>query len=296
MQIIKSIEEMQSVSGKLKAIGKTISFVPTMGYLHEGHAGLIKRSRELADVVIASVFVNPTQFGPNEDFDKYPRDLERDSKIAESAGCDYLFHPTVSEMYPRGFGSGIIVSGVTEVLEGEKRPGHFDGVALVVAKLFNAVMPDIAVFGQKDYQQTLVIKKMVRDLNFPIKIVIAPTVREATGLAMSSRNSYLDPTQRERASIIFHALEEARKAVSKGTHERKVLNAIILNKLRSVQEIKIDYVATALAETLEQPDSFLPGEKIVFLVAAFFGRTRLIDNALATIPDDPNVKKFVEGI
>lgn len=275
---------MQSLSRQLSHQGVVIGCVPTMGYLHDGHLNLIRKAKELADYVVVTLFVNPKQFGPNEDFERYPRDFDRDCKLAEQTGCDAIFAPDILEMYPIGFSTSISVHNITKKFEGERRPGHFDGVALVVAKLFNAVKPDIAVFGQKDYQQTLVIKQLVRDLNFDIKIVVAPTVREPDGLAMSSRNTYLTPELRAKANVLFNALEDAIKAIEEGCRERKVINAILHKRLRTVPEIKIDYACAALADNLDEPDVFLAGDHVVLLIACYLGTTRLIDNALVTIP------------
>jgi len=284
MQIITKISEMQKISRELRSNGKKIAVVPTMGYLHEGHLSLVKIASELADVVITTIFVNPKQFAPNEDFDRYPRDFERDKKALESQKCDYLFYPEINEMYPKDFSTYIQMQGITKVFEGESRPTHFDGVALVVLKLFNITKADIAVFGQKDYQQTLVVKQLVNDLNLDIQIVVAPIVREANGLAMSSRNRYLTEKEREIASIIFVALEEAKRAIASGERRRKIINSIVMSTLRSVPEIKIDYVHTVKADNLEIVDEFLPGEEIVILVACWIGRTRLIDNSTTKIP------------
>ncbi len=284
MKVIRTIKEMQLFSQGMKLQNKKIGCVPTMGFLHRGHESLITRAKDLSDCVVVSIFVNPTQFGPNEDFDRYPRAFENDCKLIESAGADAVFAPDVLEMYPVGFLTEVKIGKVTEKFEGERRPGHFEGVALVVAKLFNAIKPDIAVFGQKDYQQTLVIKKMIRDLNFGIDIVIAPTMRESDGLAMSSRNTYLSPAIREKATILFQALEEAIKAIESGTKERKIINAIMHKTLRSELEIKIDYAVSALSNNLEEPDVFLAGDHIVLLLACFLGKTRLIDNAVVTVP------------
>lgn len=275
---------MQSVSRELSQKLLKIACVPTMGYLHEGHLNLIRKAKELADVVVVTLFVNPTQFGPNEDFEKYPRDFERDCMLASGAGADIMFAPDVLEMYPIGFSTNVSIGNITEKFEGERRPGHFDGVALIVTKLFNAVKPDIAIFGQKDYQQTLLIKRLVTDLNIDIRIVIAPTMREADGLAMSSRNTYLSKEDRERAPILFMALEEAIHAIQNGTKERKVINAILHKTLRTIPQIKIDYALSALADNLDEPDEYLAGDRVVLLLACFLGRTRLIDNALVTIP------------
>lgn len=296
MQIINDISQMQCISREAQKNGKKVACVPTMGYLHEGHASLIDRARENADLVIVTLFVNPTQFAPNEDFESYPRDVEHDTRVAESHGANYIFAPDVKKMYPIGYQSYVSVERVTQKFEGEKRPSHFRGVATVVAKLFNATLPQVAVFGRKDYQQTLVIKQMVRDLNFPIEIIIAPTIRESDGLAMSSRNKYLSQGDRAKSSILFLAIEDARHAIESGELSRVAINSIMLRTLRSVPEIKIDYIAAADAETLDEPEIFLPGESIVLLLACYLGKTRLIDNAVVTIPNQLNEKNFIEGI
>ncbi len=284
MRIIKTVAEMHEVSDNCRRNGLKIAVVPTMGFLHQGHLSLIRRAKEFADIVITTLFVNPTQFGPNEDYDRYPRNFERDCDLANEAGCDYLFNPEVLEMYPIGFSTSVIMKNVTEKFEGERRPGHFNGVALVVAKLFNATRPDFAVFGQKDYQQTLVIKQMTLDLNFGIKIIIAPTLREYDGLAMSSRNTYLSDEERTKANVLFNALEAAKQAIEGGCRERKVINATLHKTLREVPEIRIDYALSACADNLDEPDTFVSGETIVLLLAVYLGKTRLIDNALVTIP------------
>ncbi len=287
---------MQKISRELKDKGKRIAVVPTMGYLHEGHLSLVRHAQELADIVIATIFVNPKQFGPNEDFDQYPRDFNRDNSLLESIGCDYIFYPDVSDIYPLSYATEINMSGVANVLEGESRPGHFNGVALVVLKLFNITKADVSIFGQKDFQQTLVIKQLVRDFNLDIQVIIYPIVREPYGLAMSSRNRYLSEVEREKSSIIFVALDEAKKAVAKGERRRKMINSVILTTLRQVPELKIDYVYTAKAENLEITDEFLPGEEIVMLIAVWMGRTRLIDNSMTKIPITLNDNNFIEGI
>jgi pantoate--beta-alanine ligase len=286
MLVIEKVAEMQEISTDLRKNGKVIAVVPTMGYFHEGHVSLMKKAKEFGDVVITTHFVNPTQFAPNEDFEKYPRDFNRDSKIAEQSGTDYLFYPEVKEMYPDGYSSLIAMGGVTKKFEGITRPNHFNGVATVVAKLFNATLPDFAVFGQKDYQQTLVIKQLVRDLNFPVKIIISPTLRQSDGLAMSSRNVYLSTKERTEASVLFNSLEKAREAILGGERKRKVINAIMHNSLRSVAAIKIDYASSARADDLDEPEEFVPGELIVLLMAVHLGKTRLIDNALVTLPSN----------
>lgn len=283
MKVINKISEMQQISRDMQSQGKTIAVVPTMGYLHEGHLSLVRTASNLADIVITTIFVNPKQFAPNEDFERYPRDFERDKNLLESVNCDYLFYPEINEIYPTGYSTFIQMTGITKVFEGESRPTHFDGVALVVLKLFNITKANIAIFGQKDYQQTLVVKQLAKDLNLDIKIVVAPIVREANGLAMSSRNRYLSDKERESASILFIALEEAKKAIASGERRRKIINSIIISTLRTVPDIKIDYVHTVKANNLEIVDEFLPGEEIVMLIACWMGRTRLIDNSTTKI-------------
>jgi pantoate--beta-alanine ligase len=284
MKVITTPEEMQAISQQNKFEGKKIAVVPTMGFLHNGHLTLVKKAKEVADIVITTLFVNPKQFAPNEDFERYPRDFERDKKLLIESGCDYLFSPDISSIYPIDFATSISIGGVTKVFEGESRPNHFDGVALIVLKLFNITLADIGLFGQKDYQQTLVIKKLVKDLNVNIKLLITPTVREANGLAMSSRNRYLTDEEKNKASIIFLSLEEARKAIAHGERRRKMINSVVISTLRSIPEIKIDYVATVKSENLELADEFLPGEEVVILIACFINQTRLIDNTIIKIP------------
>lgn len=286
---------MQKISNLHRAKDQIIAVVPTMGYLHEGHLSLIRKARKISDIVITTLFVNPAQFAPNEDYDQYPKDLERDSKLANTNGTDYLFSPSVNEMYPVGYSTNVHVNKITEIFEGKFRPTHFDGVTTVVSKLFNATLPDKAVFGQKDFQQALVIKRMVKDLNFNIEIITSPTIRESDGLAKSSRNSYLTPDERTKAGILFLAMEEARHEIEKGERRRKIINAIMHKKLREVKEIKIDYAASANAEDLSTPEEFLPGEKIVLLLACYLNKTRLIDNMTVKIPERLNESNFKKG-
>lgn len=274
---------MRRLAETLRAEGKTVGCVPTMGYLHEGHASLIRIAAERSDVVVVTVFVNPTQFAPNEDFESYPRDFERDSKIADDNGAEIIFNPEADQMYPEGYSTYVRVKGVSEVLEGFSRSTHFEGVATVVAKLFNAVKPHVAVFGQKDYQQSLVIRRLTEDLNFGIEIVVAPIVREADGLAMSSRNKYLSPAQRKEAAIVNKALRAAEKLALAGETDRKALNAEMYKTVREVESARIDYVKAVRAETLEEPEKFARGEEIALLAAVYVGSTRLIDNLLVKI-------------
>jgi pantoate--beta-alanine ligase len=296
MKVIKTIKEMQRIADKLREEGKKIAVVPTMGYLHEGHTSLMKIAREHSDFVITTLFVNPTQFAPHEDFTTYPRNFDRDFRIAEEHGCDILFNPEVDEMYPHGFATSIKINNVTEKFEGEKRPGHFDGVATVVCKLFTATKAHFGVFGQKDVQQTIVIKKLVDDLNLDIKIIVAPTLRQSDGLAMSSRNVYLSVKDRTRSSILYSALTKAKDAIEKGEKRRKIINAIMHAELRTIHSIKLDYAMSADVETLDEPEEYLPGQHIVMMIACFLGKTRLIDNMLATIPSgiSEHPEKFEE--
>lgn len=295
MQIIKTIKEMQQISFENKLKGHKLALVPTMGYLHDGHLSLIRRGKNLADIVITTLFVNPTQFAPNEDFSKYPRDFDRDFQLCEENGCDYMFFPEVGEMYPKGFNTSIQISGITEKFEGEFRPTHFQGVATVVAKLFNATRPNVAIFGQKDYQQSLLLKRLSFDLDFGIEVEVAPTVREPDGLAMSSRNTYLTPELRTKATVLFFALEEVKKTISMGETNRKVINSLMLVSLKSVAEIRIDYAVSALATTLDEPEYFFPGDEIVLLIAVYLGKTRLIDNAIIKIPYKLNEENFIKA-
>jgi pantoate--beta-alanine ligase len=276
MQIITNISEMQSLAGSLRREGKTIGFVPTMGYLHEGHLSLMRRARQESDVVIVSIFVNPTQFGPSEDLDRYPRDEAGDRAKCEAAGVDVLFMPVAKEMYPDTPFVFVTVEGVSAVLEGASRPGHYRGVATVVAKLFNLVKPHKAFFGQKDYQQCAVIRRMVNGLNMDVDVVVLPTVREPDGLAMSSRNSYLNADERLKASTIYRALSKAEQLAKAGAREPEKLKNKMLAVLREDPGIVIDYVEVVDHETLEPLSS---GRQVMaLLVAVRIGRTRLIDN------------------
>lgn len=284
MKVVSSIAQMHCISAELRTSGKAICLVPTMGYFHDGHISLIKKACTISDTVVVSLFVNPTQFGPNEDFQKYPRDIQRDCEMAEAAGVDYLFVPDADEMYPFKSKSLIHIPEITDKFDGAKRPGHFDGVATVVAKLFNIVQPNIAIFGQKDYQQTLVIKRLVEDYHFNIDIIISPTVRMEDGLAMSSRNTYLGDYERQAANILYKAMKRAESAVLNGETNRNKLNGIMANELLTIPGLKIDYAAAALASNLDEPDNFVPGDEIVLLLACFLGKTRLIDNWLVTLP------------
>ena len=281
MELIKTIAEMQRFSKSAAKHGKKIGVVPTMGYLHDGHVSLIKQARELSDVVIVTIFVNPTQFGPNEDLDKYPRDFERDWMLCEQNGAAAVFAPAADEMYCPDRSTWVIEEKLSQGLCGKSRPVHFRGVTTIVAKLFNATLPDVAFFGQKDAQQAMIIKRMTRDLNFPIEIVVAPIVREADGLAMSSRNKYLSADERKRALAISAALRDAEQMLK--AEGRKALDNIaqqIIDKIVAVGG-KTDYVEILDAEDLESVSAST--SVVLIAVAAFFGVTRLIDNALINL-------------
>ncbi|MGQ9832215.1 MAG: pantoate--beta-alanine ligase [Candidatus Villigracilaceae bacterium] len=273
MRIVSTLEELRSAR---RFFDEPVGFVPTMGFLHEGHLALVRRAREECAAVIVSIFVNPTQFGPNEDLEKYPRDLERDIRLLDEAGAHLLWTPTPEVMYPPGYQTWVEVQDLTRRLEGAVRPGHFRGVTTVVAKLFNAVQPQKAYFGQKDAQQAAVIRRMTHDLNFPIEIVVCPTVREADGLAMSSRNTYLNPQERQAATVLYRALNAARNAYEAGERDAATLRRIMSETIRSEPLAQEQYVSCADFETLEELERV--DGKALLSMAVFVGKTRLIDN------------------
>jgi pantoate--beta-alanine ligase len=282
IQILKTIREMQEVSEKFRCEGKKIAVVPTMGYLHNGHTSLIERASSLADIVITTIFVNPTQFGPNEDFTCYPRDFEHDKAVAHTAGSDIIFYPDAEEIYPTGFSSIVEVEEASNILEGVFRPKHFRGVTTVVAKLLNITQPHIAVFGQKDAQQAFLIRKMVKDLNYNVDIIIAPIVREADGLAMSSRNIYLNETERKSALVLFRSLQHAAERVQQGERSIALLRKEMLNIIQSGAPSQIDYIAFVNPTTFSETE-YLNQSEILVALAVRFGTTRLIDNFLIPI-------------
>jgi len=275
MQIIETIAEMKKIRRSLKG---SVGFVPTMGYLHEGHLTLIRRSRQVNDHTIASIFVNPTQFGPDEDFDRYPRDYPRDFALLEKENTDFVFHPSPAEMYPEGCNTWVEVHKVTDVLEGAIRPGHFRGVATVVNKFFNIVQPDRAYFGQKDAQQCVVIKKMAADLNMDLEVIVVPTVREPDGLAMSSRNVYLSPEERQQAPVLYKSLALAQIIWSEGERDSAKIREAMVNLIKQAPLGKIEYISIANALTLQELETADP--PVVISMAVKFGKTRLIDNIL----------------
>ncbi len=276
-KLIKTINEMKKISKSLKLQNKKIGFVPTMGYLHKGHLSLVECSKKENDITVVSIFVNPTQFGENEDFDKYPRDLERDLKLCEDAGVDYVFAPRASEMYPEGYSTYVIMETLTDKLCGKYRPGHFKGVLTVVNKLFNIVQPDNAYFGEKDYQQLIIIKKMVEDLNMNVNVVGCPIVREEDGLAMSSRNKYLSEEERKSALSLSKALFLAKELFEKGETNPQKLKEEMKKLILSYPLVKeIQYIEIVDPITLEEKQKVEKGDRV--LLAVFVGDTRLIDN------------------
>jgi len=278
MKIITTIEEMQSYSAELRANGKFVGFVPTMGALHDGHLSLIRESAANNDVTVVSIFVNPTQFGANEDLDKYPRTLERDTELSRSAGADIIFAPSADEMYPPNSATFVNVESLTQGLCGKSRPTHFRGVTTVVAKLFNIVQPHRAYFGQKDAQQLAVISKMVADLNIPTEIIPCPIVRENDGLAMSSRNVYLSPAEREQATILYEALTAAQTLIAEGERNAEAVKERLTSILNTANLGIIDYVEIVDFHTLQPTATIKPPTLIALAVK--FGNTRLIDNVI----------------
>ncbi|MDB5427582.1 MAG: pantoate--beta-alanine ligase [Phenylobacterium sp.] len=274
MQVLQTIAQMRAARPGAGDLG----LVPTMGYLHAGHLSLVERAKAECGAVAVSIFVNPTQFGPGEDLSRYPRDLPRDLGMLEAAGVDLVFAPEPSEIYPPGFATEIRVGGVTDVLEGAVRPGHFAGVATVVAKLFNIVQPTRAYFGQKDAQQSVVIRKLVADLDLPVEIVVAPTVREADGLALSSRNGYLTPEQRAAAPAIFRALTAARVLFEGGERDAEVVRQAMRATVAAEPDMRVDYVSVADPETLRELSTV--DRAALASMAVRLGATRLIDNLL----------------
>lgn len=276
MRVIESWQEMQELALGWKRDGLKIGFVPTMGALHDGHLALLREGRSLCDRLVLSIYVNPKQFGPNEDLSKYPRTKDIDFKSAEGCNVDVIFYPSDKTIYPDGYQTSVEVTDVTKGLCGEKRPGHFKGVATVVLKLFNIVGPDVATFGEKDFQQLVVIKTMVRDLNLPIKIVGVPTIREADGLATSSRNRYLSKEERQAALSISKSLNVAKELVTSGERDTKKIITAVTKAIESARLPKIDYVKICDTETLLEITKIDGPARL--LIAAFLGKTRLIDN------------------
>jgi pantoate--beta-alanine ligase len=283
MKQISAVREMQEVADLLRREGRTIGVVPTMGYLHEGHLSLIAEAKRNAYVTVTTIFVNPTQFAPGEDYQRYPRDFNRDKQLIESAGSEYLFAPSVEEMYPSGFSTYVEVGKITGILEGKFRPAHFRGVTTIVLKLFNTIKPHIAVFGQKDAQQVIVIRRMVRDLNQNIHIIVAPTVREKDGLAMSSRNIYLSPEQRKECTAIYKSLKHGEQMIAGGEGNCARIIAEISSILTSQPSLRIDYVSVVDADTLDEYSVINKNSRVLISLAVRVGTTRLIDNIIVNI-------------
>ena len=278
MKIHTTINSLRAESRAARVSGKRIGFVPTMGALHDGHLSLIRAAKSRCDLVVASIFVNPTQFGPNEDLAKYPRTFERDCQLLEKENADLLFAPTVEEMYPQDAVTWVTVEGLSEKLDGRSRPGHFRGVTTVVAKLFHIVEPDIAFFGQKDAAQVAIIRRMVRDMKFPVEIVACPIVREPDGLAMSSRNAYLDSSQRKAALVLSRALWEVERKYKSGERDTNTLIEHGKQLIAREPAARLDYLELVNADTLDPVAQATPGTMVA--VAAYVGNTRLIDNLL----------------
>lgn len=274
---------MHAYAGSLKREGKRIGLVPTMGFLHEGHLSLVKKAKEMADIVVVSIFVNPTQFSPNEDFNSYPRDEERDKKFLADMGTDVVFIPNAENIYTEGFQTYIEVTEITRLQEGEFRPTHFKGVTTIVAILFNSVMPDLAVFGQKDAQQVSVIKRMVKDLKYNINIVVAPIVREKDGIAMSSRNVYLSASERKDALVLSRSLQKAKQMVDSGQRDVKKILESMEQEIKSVDSSSLDYIRIVEEESFSEAEALEDAKNYYFLIACRIGKTRLIDNLLINL-------------
>ncbi|MBI5874696.1 MAG: pantoate--beta-alanine ligase [Deltaproteobacteria bacterium] len=276
MKLIADIKEMQLFSNATKKTGKTIAFVPTMGFLHDGHASLLKKGKEVGDLLVMSILVNPAQFGPKEDFTSYPKDIKRDMALAEDNNVDVVFNPAADDMYPAGFQTFIDIEKLSNRLCGLSRPGHFRGVATVVAKLFNIVKPDIALFGGKDFQQARIIKKMAQDLNMDVDIITMPTIREADGLAMSSRNSYLNKEERKAAICLYNAIKKARDIFDNGVRDADAILKEARNIIKREPLAVIDYVKVCDIDTFEDLDTI--EDRALLALAVKIGKTRLIDN------------------
>jgi pantoate--beta-alanine ligase len=283
VEVIDSVSQARRAVAQARTLEKRVGLVPTMGALHDGHCRLIEECHAQAGLTVVSIFVNPTQFGPAEDFDRYPRSLNDDMERSHAAGADLVFHPNVDTLYPNGLRSTFVeVPGLSDVLEGASRPGHFRGVATVVTKLLEIVRPDLAFFGQKDYQQQLVIARLIHDLHLPVELCVCTTVREPDGLALSSRNRYLNPSDRQAATVLYRALELAKRGVAGGERRGDRIRQILRHALESQPSVTVDYAEVADAQTLAPLVELTDGRAAVALLAARVGSTRLIDNALLT--------------
>lgn len=281
MEIINRRQRMASVARRLRREeDKTIGFVPTMGALHEGHLSLVREARRMCDIVVVSIFVNPAQFGPGEDYERYPRDLTSDTTKLSDYNVDYIFSPPPEEIYPKGFATYVTVEGLSEPMEGVARPGHFRGVATILTVLFNTIRPDFAFFGQKDAQQTLVVRRLVRDLAFEIEVVVLPTVREQSGLALSSRNAYLSDEDRQAAQVLYRALSQAREVYLEGERNPKRLVETVRAQFEAEPRARLEYVGVVDADTMEKLDRLAEDRPVLVALAAHVGKTRLIDNII----------------
>jgi pantoate--beta-alanine ligase len=287
-QVVERIAELRSILDEARARGRRIGFVPTMGFLHEGHASLMRRAREKNDVVLVSIFVNPLQFGPSEDFEAYPRDLEADLAICEAEGVDLVFHPPVEEMYREPSTLTVTVGAIGEILEGKTRPGHFDGVATVVTKLFNVAGACRTYFGEKDAQQLVVIRRLARQLDFPVEVVGCPTVREADGLAMSSRNTYLKGEDRVAAGVLKRALDEGARLIGAGHRSADAISQAMARVIGEEPLAKLDYAACVDPDTLAEPAE--EGGPVLLAVASWVGKARLIDNVTVSPAPDSGAR------
>lgn len=281
--LVTDIAPLRDAVAEARRRGRTIGLVPTMGALHRGHLSLIEAARAETGFIVVSIFVNPTQFGPNEDLNRYPRPLERDLELCGAAGVDLVFHPRPEVMYPPDYRTFVEVTGLQDVLCGASRPGHFRGVATVVLKLFNLVQPDRAYFGQKDAQQVRIIQQMVRDLNVPVDVRVCPIVREADGLALSSRNDYLEAEERRRATVLYRALTEARQRIEAGERDAAAVRQAMVEQIASVAGAVLDYAAVVDADTLQAPVQIVAERPVLLALAVRFGGTRLIDNLLISL-------------
>lgn len=283
IQVIKTVNEMHNFSNQMKRNGKKIGFVPTMGYLHDGHLSLVKKAKEVCDVVVVSIFVNPTQFAPNEDFNQYPRNFQRDYKLLEAEEVDVIFYPDSKEMYGENFQTFVENIEASKILEGEFRPTHFRGVVTVVSMLFNCVKPDVAVFGQKDAQQAYIIQRMVEDLKFDIDIIVSPIIREEDGLAKSSRNIYLSESERKEALVLYVSLKKAEQMIKSGVLEVKSIIEEMEKIINSVNSSNLDYIAIVNKKNFKKVELLEKGQEYYILIACRIGKTRLIDNLLIAI-------------
>jgi pantoate--beta-alanine ligase len=284
MKVVQSLDEMRQTAESLRCHGERIGVVPTMGYLHEGHASLIRLTRGKSDCVITTIFVNPMQFAPGEDFSRYPRDLKRDIELAGPAGTDILFTPSAEDIYQQDFITEVYVQNLSSLLEGKFRPTHFRGVTTIVAKLFHLTKPHLAVFGQKDIQQSVIIKKMVKDLNFDVEIVVGPIVREPDGLAMSSRNVYLTESERKQSTVLYRALKQAEAGIHSGERSAETVIKKMTETISTQPAARIDYISVSDPLTLSDIPTLQRSSEIIVSLAVRFGSTRLIDNVVVAVP------------